>query len=837
MEDELKNNIDDEFEEEEYEEFDEDDEVDNNESENLTQNINHLPENKTIFKNLMKEIYKEILMRSKGEYLILENNIIYDSILFLIENNLFHWFLKNDIDDINLYQYLILLSKQKEIMLIKKLYSKNLFNFSYNMYCEGLPILHLSLSYSEFEVYHDKCSLVFQLLIEEFYEFLNEEDELMQYENKTKIIIKKIFGDYLDRLGRNIFHLIIKSDNLTCLNILFKFFDSNLIEDYLLNKDFDNNSSLNYLIIYRSYNCLKYLLENSNFLILIEKSGKKNNTIITYIINNYDFYALKIIDDFYSLFKESKEYNGYNNIINIVKKQLENSLESNKQNNKLKTIKLFFINNLKDYEIEKFKYNKSLIITHPLCYEHTKIKYSSCYERHYKRINQVENSDRLVTILGENFGCLKTSLFKDTIDIIISHKKVNISDVSRIHAYSYINHIKSTCNKIDILNNVNSINYDRDSMINKNTFDAAIQAAGCAIDACEKIINGNYKNGFIPIRPPGHHAGYFGKTDENMEDEKTTNGFCFFNNIVICAAYLRYNYGLKVAIVDFDVHHGNGTQELIKNLTGNNKIKFKKESMFGNYQAEINICTPWLNFEDKKEILFISLHGYDDSNPNNFYPCSGNEKENTKVTDDDIFPGGILNIPLNKSSKYSPNYRNEFREKALMRLHLFKPDFILVSAGFDGHENEDINGNYSRINEFDYSFIMKELINIANLYGDGKILSILEGGYNIHKGIISSFSQSITSHMIPLINNNKFEIMKKLYYDSNNNDINNKKEKQIGSLKFLNRKHLREYKTDMEIFNKSKKIKEKVFGYKYEEEIKSISIMQRRRIKFIRENK
>lgn len=112
------------------------------------------------------------------------------------------------------------------------------------------------------------------------------------------------------------------------------------------------------------------------------------------------------------------------------------------------------------------------------------------------------------------------------------------------------------------------IKYDRDSTMSSETWKAALLASGAIIEACNKIMTGQFRNAFCAIRPPGHHAGVFGKTFKNNEcDQEQTNGFCYINNIALGASYLKSVYRKeiqRIAIVDFDVHHGNGTQEIIQ---------------------------------------------------------------------------------------------------------------------------------------------------------------------------------------------------------------------------------------------------------------------------------
>lgn len=148
-----------------------------------------------------------------------------------------------------------------------------------------------------------------------------------------------------------------------------------------------------------------------------------------------------------------------------------------------------------------------------------------------------------------------------------------------------------------------------------------------------------------------------------------------------------------MAIVDFDVHHGNGTEDLIECLRAPGKLfkRTNKNIIFGTSVLEKWVYKPWLNEDDPENVLFISTHLYHQKYQNSFYPSSGTKIKNTKSDELEVYPGGILNIPY---SAYSSSFvwRNEYLTKVFPRLIEFKPDFILISAGFDAHERDFING-------------------------------------------------------------------------------------------------------------------------------------------------
>ena len=223
------------------------------------------------------------------------------------------------------------------------------------------------------------------------------------------------------------------------------------------------------------------------------------------------------------------------------------------------------------------------------------------------------------------------------------------------------------------------------------------------------------------------------------------------NNIAIGAAYAKNKYRdeiKKVAIFDFDAHHGNGTEEIVQLL---NSKTFEKKFVYDKLCElktrnikQIN----WADGEDAKNVLYISTHIFvEEKEKNNFYPFSGNIETNTDKKSP-LYPGGIYNIPLFPKNKIikGDEYRNIIKTKVIPRLYEFRPDIIFLSAGFDCHENEIINQKLIGLNEFDYAFITQQMQFVANKFCKGRLISVLEGGYNISAIIISSFGQSIFTH-------------------------------------------------------------------------------------------
>jgi len=229
---------------------------------------------------------------------------------------------------------------------------------------------------------------------------------------------------------------------------------------------------------------------------------------------------------------------------------------------------------------------------------------------------------------------------------------------------------------------------DADTVMSPGSLDAALRAAGAACAAVDDVLAGHYKTAFCAVRPPGHHT-----------TRSQSMGFCLFNNIAIAALHALENHDLtRVAIVDFDVHHGNGTQDIIA---------------------------------PDKRILFISTH----QSP--FYPGTGLKTENEE--------GHILNIPLPQGTD-GEDYRDIFQKSILPALEKFAPQLLLVSAGFDAHRDDPLAG--LGLVEDDYRWIGAQLRVFADKYCQGRMISFLEGGYNLdHLGssvvaYLSGFSLS-----------------------------------------------------------------------------------------------
>ena len=284
---------------------------------------------------------------------------------------------------------------------------------------------------------------------------------------------------------------------------------------------------------------------------------------------------------------------------------------------------------------------------------------SDTYHHHNTGDGHPEKIDRVTAII-ENFKRL------DNKNLV--WEKPNEFDESHLittHSSDYIKMVNNSFPK-------NGFNFlDGDTIVSPGSKDATKDAVGSIIAAIDGVEQKKYKNAFCCVRPPGHHA----------EKEKAM-GFCIYNNVAVGANYLIKKYGYKkIAIIDFDVHHGNGTQDI---------------------------------FFDNKNVLYVSTHQYP------YYPGSGSEKEVGKYNN-------ILNIPL-KAGTTGDEYLNAY-ENVLKKIQEFKPEFLLLSAGFDAHDNDPLA--QLKLNSEDFYLITQRTLQISKSFCNGNIVSILEGGYDL----------------------------------------------------------------------------------------------------------
>ena len=299
---------------------------------------------------------------------------------------------------------------------------------------------------------------------------------------------------------------------------------------------------------------------------------------------------------------------------------------------------------------------------------------SDTYQNHNTGDGHPEKIDRVTAVI-DNFKKLdnKNLIWKKP-------NKFENSFLIKTHTSNYIDQVDKSFPK-------KGYNFlDGDTIVSPGSKDASKDAVGSIITAIDGVQKKEFKNAFCAVRPPGHHA----------EKEKAM-GFCIYNNVAVGANYLieKYKYN-KIAIIDFDVHHGNGTQNI---------------------------------FYDNEKVLFISTHQYP------YYPGSGSEKEKGDFNN-------VLNIPLEAGTS-AEKYLNAY-ENVLKKVREFKPEFLLFSAGFDAHIDDPLA--QLQLSSDDFYKITKRTLEISKSFCNGNVVSILEGGYDL-----KALQESTKRHVDALI--------------------------------------------------------------------------------------
>jgi len=385
-----------------------------------------------------------------------------------------------------------------------------------------------------------------------------------------------------------------------------------------------------------------------------------------------------------------------------------------------------------------------------------------------------ENARRLDSLLHPAVGLLRSSEFADprrcTLDEE-SNRAAALSDVLRVHEWAYFRRIQTAIRQVpDLPGVVGSL--DGDTGVSAGSLRAALAAAGGVCEAVDRVLTGAARNAFCCVRPPGHHAGPFGPVSPNEPPGSGSHGFCLLNNVAIGAAYaLSAHRGalLRVAIVDFDVHHGQGTQACVEAVVpGTVKLPFS--TVAGEGQLRVPTCKPWLGDGDRRNIFFASVHGYG----RGFYPgtgatvdtCAAPCAEELVEWEQDGVCDGPREAALEGHPVQGPRvldvgmagagarrgrgeaWRRVWAGRVLPALHAFAPDLLLVSAGFDAHAKDDIQGPVNLgVTEPDYEWLTGQLVAIANSHCQGRLVSVLEGGYRVHGGPASAFGRSVAAHV------------------------------------------------------------------------------------------
>jgi acetoin utilization deacetylase AcuC-like enzyme len=266
---------------------------------------------------------------------------------------------------------------------------------------------------------------------------------------------------------------------------------------------------------------------------------------------------------------------------------------------------------------------------------------------------------------------------------LLAPRRASVDEIAYVHSREYIESLQAVTEQ-------GGGYLDGDTPVSGKSYEVALYAAGGVMAAVDKVIDTPKSNALCLVRPPGHHA----MPTHGM-------GFCLFNNVAIAARYAQKKHGLKkIAIIDWDLHHGNGTQEA---------------------------------FWDDDTVLFCSLHRYP------YYPGSGSETE----TGSGKGAGFTINIPL---AGYDSNqaYLDKFAGLITDVVRPFQPDFILISAGFDSYKNDPLGGLGMEIS--DYGELTKMVRAVADEACQGRIVTALEGGYNIQE-----LPLCIESHLSALV--------------------------------------------------------------------------------------
>jgi acetoin utilization deacetylase AcuC-like enzyme len=303
-------------------------------------------------------------------------------------------------------------------------------------------------------------------------------------------------------------------------------------------------------------------------------------------------------------------------------------------------------------------------------------------------ISLISHPDCALHEMGEHhpesparLGAVRNQLLSSGLDAVLLHQDAPLASREQlclVHDADYVDLIFKNAPA------EGRVRLDPDTSMNPDSLNAALRAAGAVVLGVDLVMSGQSSAAFCNVRPPGHHA-----------ERNTAMGFCIFNNVAVGAAYALQAHGLeRVAILDFDVHHGNGTEDM---------------------------------FRDKPGVLFCSTFQHP------FYPHSGA----------DVDSDNIVNVPLPAGTD-GQGFRTAVESHWLPRLEAFQPELILISAGFDAHIEDDMAGLC--LVEKDYAWVTTEISKIADRFAQGRIVSTLEGGY-----ALSALGRSVVAHINVLL--------------------------------------------------------------------------------------
>ncbi len=304
----------------------------------------------------------------------------------------------------------------------------------------------------------------------------------------------------------------------------------------------------------------------------------------------------------------------------------------------------------------------TLLLTHPACLAHE------------AGLGHPERPDRLRAVL---------QALEDEAFVALQRReapRAREAEIARVHPKTYIDRVKAAAPETGLAQ------LDADTAMSPGSLEAAFRAAGAVVAAVDAVLEGQAENAFCAVRPPGHHA----------EPERAM-GFCIFNNVAVGALQARVVHGLeRIAVIDFDVHHGNGTEAMFREDAG---------------------------------LLYVSTH----QSP--LYPGTGAASSRGV--------GNIFNAPLPPFAG-SEAFRRAFTELALPALDAFRPELVMISAGFDAHKMDPL-ANLELV-EDDYAWVTRELAQIARRHAAGGLVSTLEGGYDL-----TALGLSVAAHVAALM--------------------------------------------------------------------------------------
>ncbi len=305
----------------------------------------------------------------------------------------------------------------------------------------------------------------------------------------------------------------------------------------------------------------------------------------------------------------------------------------------------------------------TLLYSHPVCLEHDPgTMHPECPAR-LEAVLDGLNDDR--------FGSLKRC----------EAPEIDLGLVEMVHKPYYVEKVVRSAP------DEGRVSLDPDTLMSSESLEAVRRASGAAVEAVDRVIEGDASNAFCAVRPPGHHA-----------ESSKAMGFCLFNGAAIAAFHARSAHKLdRVAVIDFDVHHGNGTQH---------------------------------SFEEEPDLFYGSSHQWP------AYPGSGSGDETGCANN-------VCNVPLTPGVG-SEEFRSAYKDKIIPALREFSPNLIIVSAGFDAHVRDPLA--QLNVETRDYQWVTEQLLNVAAEYCDGRVVSILEGGYDL-----KALRESVQAHVAALI--------------------------------------------------------------------------------------